>query len=213
MPNRACRVWSAVVPPEWKVTVAGAAVPPASATPLPATLDDHALVAACLDGARGAFDTLVERHRRSVYQLCYRYVGNHEDASDLAQEVFIRAFRGLPRFRGRSAFSTWLYTIGTNVCLNRASTRRPGTEPFDPSRHADATAADPIGGLLASERREQVRAAVARLPRRQREVLTLRVYHELPHREIARMLGSSVGAVKANFFHALANLRNRLREP
>src|SRR5215210_7730119 len=74
-----------------------------------AELSEPDLVAACLAGQRGAFDLIVERHRRAVYQLCYRFVGNHEDASDLAQDVFIRAFRGLRRFRGQSALATWLY--------------------------------------------------------------------------------------------------------
>ena len=69
----------------------------------------------------GAFDVIVERHRRSVYQLCYRFVGNHEDASDLSQDVFLRAYRGLGKFRGGSSLSTWLYRIGVNLCLNRVS--------------------------------------------------------------------------------------------
>src|SRR5215813_3252558 len=72
---------------------------------------DAELVAACLSGEREAFDIIVERHRRHVYQLCYRFVGNHEDASDLAQEVFIRAYRGLKSFRGSASLGTWLYRI------------------------------------------------------------------------------------------------------
>src|ERR1700741_725953 len=70
-------------------------------------LDASALVAACLAGHPGAFDVIVERHRRPVYQLCYRYVANHEDASDLAQDVFVRAYRGLRNFRGQSSLGTW----------------------------------------------------------------------------------------------------------
>src|SRR5256885_15806100 len=89
------------------------------------TLDERALVEACLSNQPGAFDLIVERHRRSVYQLCYRFVGNHEDASDLAQDVFLRAFRGLRSFRGQSSLGTWLYRIGTNVCLNRMSVKTP----------------------------------------------------------------------------------------
>src|SRR5687767_9630134 len=75
-------------------------------------LDEAALVAACLAGHREAFDVIVERHRRAVYQLCYRFVPNHEDASDLAQDVFVRAYRGLQQFRGQSSLGTWLYRIG-----------------------------------------------------------------------------------------------------
>ena len=80
-----------------------------------ADLDEAQLVAACLAGRSGAFDLVVERHRRSVYQLCYRFVGNHEDASDLSQDVFLRAYRGLKSFRGGSSLATWLYRIGVNV--------------------------------------------------------------------------------------------------
>src|SRR6188508_665613 len=76
-----------------------------------ADMDDAALVAASVAGERGAFDVIVERHRRAVYQVCYRFVNNHEDASDLAQDAFVRAWRGLKSFKGQSALSTWLYRI------------------------------------------------------------------------------------------------------
>src|SRR5689334_25362872 len=83
----------------------------ADAAPLPVAADDATLVEACRSGRRDAFDVIVERHQRQVYQLCYRFAGNHEDASDLAQDVFIRAYRGLHSFKGQSAFNTWLYRI------------------------------------------------------------------------------------------------------
>jgi RNA polymerase sigma-70 factor (ECF subfamily) len=89
-----------------------------------ADLDERALVEACLRGQSAAFDVIVERHRRSVYLLCYRFVSNHEDASDLSQDVFLRAYRGLRSFRGQSSLATWLYRIGVNVCLNRVSARK-----------------------------------------------------------------------------------------
>jgi RNA polymerase sigma-70 factor (ECF subfamily) len=175
-----------------------------------AGLDEPALVAACLAGRREAFDIIVERHRRAVYQLCYRFVGNHEDASDLSQEVFIRAFRGLGRFRGDSSLGTWLYRIAVNVSLNKVNVKQPQTEPIDARPHLDSRAADPASELLRGERAAQVRAAIACLPKKQRATVILRIYHELSHEEIAGVLGSSVGAVKANFFHALAKLRNLL---
>jgi RNA polymerase sigma-70 factor (ECF subfamily) len=174
-------------------------------------LDDGALVQQCLAGRPEAFDLLVERHRRQVYQLCYRFAGTHEDASDLAQDVFIRAYRALAGFKGRSAFGTWLYRIGVNVCLNRVSAKAPRFEPLDAVervQHAAGDAAD--AGLMRDEVAARVRDAIARLPPKQRAALILRTYHELSHEEIARVLGSSVGAVKANFFHALANLRKLL---
>jgi RNA polymerase sigma-70 factor (ECF subfamily) len=176
-----------------------------------ADLGEAALVDLALAGRVGAFDLIVERHRRHVYQLCYRFVGNHEDANDLAQDVFVRAFRGLRGFRGHSSIGTWLYRIGVNVCLNRVSTKRPVTEQLDARQHVDMRNESPADRLLTHERAAQVRAAIARLPRKQRATLILRMYHELSHQQIAEVLGSSVGAVKANFFHALGNLKKQLR--
>jgi RNA polymerase sigma-70 factor (ECF subfamily) len=173
-------------------------------------LDDRGLVCACLAGTREAFDVIVERHRRSVYQLCYRFVGNHEDASDLAQDVFLRAYRGLKNFKGDASLGTWLYRIGVNACLNRLSTRPPPAQPLDAADPIVDRGPDPARQLLESEQAKRVRAAIARLPKRQRATLVLRVYHDLPHHEIAQILGSSVGAVKANFFHALRNLKKIL---
>src|ERR1051325_2570087 len=173
-------------------------------------LDERALVEACLEGRREAFDVIVERHRRPVYQLCYRFVGNHEDASDLLQDVFVRAYRGLRRFRGKSSLATWLYRIGVNVCLNRVSARSLPTEPIAERQFVDQRAASGSDRLLRSGGQAKVRAAIAQLPRKQRATLILRMYHEMSHQEIADALGSSVGAVKANFFHALGNLRKML---
>src|SRR5438094_5173225 len=102
-----------------------------------ADIDERALVDACLAGRAGAFDVIVERHRRAVYQLCYRFVGNHEDASDLLQDVFLRAYRGLHRFRRESSLATWLYRIGVNVCLNRVAVKTPATEPIDERQPID----------------------------------------------------------------------------
>ena len=173
-------------------------------------LDEQQLIEACLAGRDGAFDLVVERHRRSVFQLCYRFVGNHEDASDLSQDVFLRAYRGLRRFRGHSSLGTWLYRIGVNVCLNRISSKRPSTEPIDDRQFVDDRAESAAERILRGERAARVRAAIAELPRKQRATLILRMYHEMSHQEIADVLGSSVGAVKANFFHALGNLKKLL---
>src|SRR6266550_1894700 len=106
-------------------------------------LGDAELVAACLSGRAGAFDLIVERHRRAIYQLCYRFVGNHEDASDLSQDVFLRAYRGLRSFRGGSSFGTWLYRIGVNVCLNRVSAKSPAVEPIEERQFVDERAESP----------------------------------------------------------------------
>ncbi len=170
--------------------------------------EERAAILACQRGDTRAFDSLVERYQRSVYRLCYRYVNNHEDANDVAQEAFLRAYKAIGRFRGDSAFSTWIYRIAVNACLNFRAARRPPADELPESL--------PDRGLPASERLERderqnlVRAAVTRLPERQRATLILKVYHDLSHEEVARILGSTVGTVKANLFHALANLRKHV---
>ena len=196
------------VRPGWTVTVVQHE-PARACADLLNGLDETELVRACLAGQREAFDFIVERHRRAVYQLCYRFVSNHEDASDLSQDVFLRAYRGLKGFKGQSSLATWLYRIGVNVCLNRVSVKAPSTEPLDARPH-EAPGEDPASELLRHERAARVRAAIGRLPRKQRATLILRIYQELSHQEIAEILGSSVGAVKANFFHALGNLKKIL---
>jgi RNA polymerase sigma-70 factor (ECF subfamily) len=173
--------------------------------------DDFALVDAFVSGRSEAFDLLVARHRRSVYQLCYRFVHNHEDASDLAQDIFVRVFRGLATFKRDAAFTTWLYRIGVNVCLNRVAVKRPPTEPLDAAAHVDRREPDALELVVRAERADELRTAIAQLPPKQQATLVLRVYQELTHEEIAQILGSTVGAVKTNFFHALGNLRRILQ--
>ncbi len=198
MLSRAERIWAARTEPDWTVTVVG---------------DDRELARAAVAGDREAFSLLVERHQRAVFQLCYRFVGRQEEARDLAQDVFVRAWRGLRGFKEQSAFSTWLYRIGVNVCLNRVTAKAPrldAMEPLDEAARADTRGEDPSEGIDRSRRAALVRIAIAKLPPKQRATLVLRVYHELPHERIAEILGSSVGASKANFFHALANLKKLL---
>jgi RNA polymerase sigma-70 factor (ECF subfamily) len=167
--------------------------------------DDRQAVEACQQGEREAFDRLVERYQRDVYRLCYRYVNNHQDANDMAQEVFLKAYRAIGKFRGDSAFSTWLYRIAVNTCLNFRSARRPPQEEL--SEHLADAGAGAAERLQADERSRLVRDAVRKLPEKQRATLILKIYHDLTHEEVARVLGASVGTVKANLFHALGNLR------
>lgn len=175
-------------------------------------LAEPELVAACLEGRPGAFDVIVARHRRAVYQVCYRFVNNHEDASDLSQDVFLRVFRGLKSFKAQSSLGTWVYRIAVNVCLNRVSMKRPTSEPIGDQQFIDHSMGTPHEELLRGERAALVRAAVTRLPRKQRSALVLRVFQDLSHQEVAEALGISVGAVKANVFHALQNLKKMLGE-
>jgi RNA polymerase sigma-70 factor (ECF subfamily) len=170
--------------------------------------EDRAAIEACQRGEREAFDPLVERYQRDVYRLCYRYVNNHHDASDLAQDVFLKAYRAIGRFRGDSAFSTWLYRIAVNTCLNFRAARKAASEELkddvaDAGRRVDDRMED-------DELSQQVREAESRLPEKQRAPLILKIYNDLTHEEVAAILGSTVGTVKANLFHALGNLRKAM---
>ena len=185
--------------------------PASSADGLDVRTDDE-LVGACLDGRRDAFDLIVARHQKSVYQICFRFAGNHADASDLSQETFLRAWRGLRGFKRQAALGTWLHRIAVNASLNRVSSRPPAAENVDDLRLPDDRTETPADGAIRGQQAASVRRAIAALPDRQRATVILRVYHELPHHEIAAILGSSVGSVKANFFHALRNLRRLLGE-
>ena len=169
---------------------------------------DRTAVEACQQGEREAFDRLVERYQHDVYRLCYRYVNNHQDANDMAQEVFLKAYRAISKFRGDSAFSTWLYRIAVNTCLNFRSLRRLPQEEL--SEHLADAGTGVADRMEDDERSAQVRQAVSRLPEKQRATLILKIYHDLTHEEVARVLGASVGTVKANLFHALGNLRKLL---
>lgn len=181
-----------------------------SAPAMTTTMTDEALVEASLAGATDAFDELVTRHRRAVYHVCYRFVNNHEDAADLTQDTFVRAWKARAAFRGQARFSTWVHRIAVNVSLNQVSLKTPRGETVDFDTMADTREPAPGHSLVVAERQATVRAAVAALPPRQRAALILRTYHELSHQEVAALVGTSVGAVKANVFHALANLRKRL---
>jgi len=122
----------------------------------------------------------------------------------------VRAWKARATFRGQARFSTWVHRIAVNVSLNQVSLKTPRGEAVDFDTMADTREPAPGHSLVVAERQAMVRAAVAALPPRQRAALILRTYHELSHQEVAALVGTSVGAVKANVFHALANLRKRL---
>jgi RNA polymerase sigma-70 factor, ECF subfamily len=176
------------------------------------TYSDFELIDRALGGQHGAFEELVNRYKKSVYHLAYRMVRDYEDAADLSQETFLKTYQGLRKFKRRSSFHTWLYRITVNLCINYL--RKKGQRTFVELDH-DYTVQAPevLEKLAMDELQDVVSEAVGRLPERQRVAVILRIYHGLSHKEISEILGCSVGTVKANYFHAIRNLRKTFHAP
>ena len=197
---------------------------PPSTSNTPADLvGDAELVARARDGDRAAFDQLVIRHQDRVYNMALRMLGHPDDALDLAQEVFLSAYRALGGFEAKAAFSTWLYRVTVNRCrdeLRRRSTvkhTRPRplgarANPDDPSADPPARGASPHELAVARESEAIIAAAVAELPGDAREVLVLRDVEGLAYEEIAHVLEVPVGTVRSRLNRARTLLRDRLRE-
>lgn len=172
---------------------------------------DLALVERYLAGDMMAFDELMIRYERQIYRLCYRFVENREDAMDLAQEVFIKAFEHLPGFRRQSSVKTWLYRIAMNHCINHL--RKHSQEFVEVTDRIGSTTSSAHKDLEEKERRTHVRLLVKRLPPKQRAILELRINEQLSYEEIARMSGRSVSTIKASVFFALEKLRKLVKYP
>ncbi len=170
---------------------------------------DFEVIRRVLGGETAAFELLVQRYQHTIFRLARRMTRNAEDARDLAQDAFVQAYRSLATFRSQSSFSTWLYRIAVNLCLNHLeASRREGAgeaEADPPDVREDALAA-----LLTTERDRALAAAIEELPPRQRLTLTLRAYQGLSHREIADVLECAEGTAKANYFHAIRALQRTL---
>lgn len=163
-----------------------------------------------LDRFRGgearAFDELVRRYQQQVFYLCLRYVKNDADAKDVSQRAFVRAFQKLESFRGESAFRTWLYRIAINLSLNHLRDNKRE----QPSEIADETLTRSATGpmrIIGDEQSIVLRAAIEELPPKQRLVLELRIFDELPFREVAELAECTENAAKVNFHHAVKKLR------
>lgn len=158
-----------------------------------------------------AFDELVLRHRREVYRLALRMTGSAAEADDIAQETFFRAWQAIEGFRGEASLRTWLLRIAANLSLNVVTSARVARrEPGGLSGVEPAVAPQAETRLLEQERQERLAPAILALPDRQRLTLLLRVDQGLMFKEIAQMMGCTVGTAKANFFHAVAGLKRAL---
>jgi RNA polymerase sigma-70 factor, ECF subfamily len=162
-------------------------------------------------GDQGAFGSLVLLFSRDVYGKAFSILKNHQDADDAVQETFIRVFRALPGFRFESSFRTWLITIATRQALNYRERVAKEHESLDgpegtfehPALRIEETQ---MTAMLDQEARRLLHEALPKLPKRQKQALTLKLQHDWKYERIAQEMGTSVGSVKAHIFHAIQNL-------
>jgi len=175
---------------------------------------DQDLVAEVLAGARVAFDELMRRHERMVYRVCFSYTRHREDALDVTQEVFLKAFERLGTYRGTGTFPSWLLRITHRESLNWSRARRRRGTP-EPAAHDEEPGlpATQVRNLLRDERHHQLVAAMTTLKPRQHLAVSLRYYEHLPIREIAAVLRSSEGTTRNLLCRSLQKLRRQLGEP
>lgn len=163
---------------------------------------DADVIEACRRGDSDAFERLVHQTKRGVYSLVYRIVGNHDDAADVTQEVYLKVWRQLRSFRGDAAFGTWLWRIASNEAISHLRRRGRLAEPVEPERIA-AWEAPPAPAPVETG---EVERALARLPAAYRTVLVLREMYDMPMEEVAKQMRTTVGATKVRLHRA----RNRL---
>jgi RNA polymerase sigma-70 factor (ECF subfamily) len=183
---------------------------------------DDELVLKAQQGDVHAFDQLVERYHGKIYGLTYNMTSNREDAEDLTQEIFIKAFEALPRFKGKSSFYTWLYRIGVNKTINyrkkRNRKRALSLDSFDQDIKLDDSYSDltskgsPLRNISLSELQIKLNEALQALSEKHRTVVVMHDMQGIPHDEIAKVVGASVGTVRSRLFYARRQMQNELSE-
>jgi len=183
---------------------------------------DTELVLKAQDGDVRAFDELVERYHDRIYNLTYNMTSNREDAEDLTQEIFVKAFKALPRFKGKSSFYTWLYRIAINKTINYRKKRnrnRPiSLDQFDQEIKTDETYHDltakgsPLRNINLTELQQKLNAAMQTLSEKHRAVLVMHDMQGIPHDEIAKVVGVSSGTIRSRLFYARRQMQTELAE-
>lgn len=183
--------------------------------------DDRAIVEAVLEGNQHRFGDLVNRYQRQIVNYVCRMLGNYEDAVDLSQDIFLKAYSALDSYRPQYPFAAWLFRIARNAAIDEIRRRRLPTVSLDApvefddgsaSRQVDAGVPGPEGRLLTSEFRGRVAEAIDQLPDKYREPIVLRHAGELSYDEIAEALELPIGTVKTRIFRAREALRRSLAD-
>lgn len=172
---------------------------------------DRELVDAVLGGNADAYRLLIERESRAVVAICSSILRDPEEASDVAQEAFLKAYRSLAGYRGDGTFGAWVGRIATRMAVQRveATRRRGATAKLPDEVRADDAQVDPERQFMNAENATALRAAVDRLPADQREVVTLRFFNDMPIEQIAAVTHAPIGTVKSRLHRALERLRSQ----
>jgi RNA polymerase sigma-70 factor (ECF subfamily) len=173
--------------------------------------DDLQLLDRCVAGDREAFDELVLKHQKSLYSMLYRMVSDADDAADILQKTFVKAFTGIRGFERRSSFRTWLYQIAINLAKNFYRDRsRAAKVPLDDV----VIGRDPktLESLIRKETRDRLYRALKELPDKQRMTVMLRIQEQKTFEEIAGIMECSVGTSKANYHHGVQKLKVLLND-
>ena len=184
-------------------------------------VEEDKIIKKAADGSAEAFEQLVVTYQTPIYRLCLRMTGNPEDAADLTQESFLKAWRALDTFRFGSSFSTWLFRLASNTCLDhlRVQKRRPTLSLTLQDEDGEETTLDlpdtaptPEEAVVALEERERLTRALEQLDPQQRQILTLRVVNDLTYTEIADILEVKEGTVKSRIARARDALRKKYQK-
>ncbi|HUI11532.1 MAG TPA: RNA polymerase sigma factor [Bacteroidota bacterium] len=168
--------------------------------------EERQLISRARTGSHGAFRILVERHMKHAYDVAFSFVGNHDDASDVTQEAFLRAYGALSSFREEAGFGTWLHRIVMNLAMNRAKKNRTRLAREVDAAEAPAAAGEPEGEDL----RGHIERALHELPTLQRAVVILRTMDGLSTKQVSNILRCSEGTVKTHLFRGLRKMKAKL---
>lgn len=171
---------------------------------------ERELVRLARRGDTAAFDQLVVHHQRVVFNIAYRMTGNRQEAEDVAQETFVKAYQALDRFDPQRPFAPWLYRIATNTALNWIKRRRPEMELSEGVPLTDPAAPGPEAQAIAADTSARLRAAIATLPPNYRAAIELRHFQGLSYQEMSESLGVPLSDVKSWLFRARRRLRKML---